>query len=48
LSYTRSAEAAQSGVLAKEIVAVSVPSGKKGKPDTIIEQDEEFSRWVGR
>ena len=44
LSYTRSAEAAKLGVLAREIVPVSVPSGKKGKSDTIVEQDEEFSR----
>ena len=43
-SYQRSAEATESGVLGREIVAVSVPAGKKGKPDIVVKQDEEFTR----
>ncbi len=44
LSYSRSAASAESGILAKEIVPVSVPAGKKGKPDVIVKQDEEFTK----
>ena len=43
-SYTRSAQASEDGTLGREIVTVSVPSGKKGKPDTVVKHDEEFSR----
>lgn len=43
-SYTRTARASEDGTLGREIVPVSVPSGKKGKPDVVVKQDEEFSR----
>lgn len=43
-SYTRSAQATESGVLGREIVPVAVPAGKKGKPDIVVKQDEEFSK----
>lgn len=42
-SYRLSAQASESGLLGKEIVPVSVPQ-KKGKPDLIIEHDEEYLR----
>ena len=45
-SYTRSAQATESGVLGREIVPVSVPAGKKGKPDVVVKEDEEFRRHV--
>lgn len=33
----------QSGLFAKEIVGVKIP-GKKGKPDVLVDTDEEFNR----
>ena len=44
LSYTRSATAAETGILDREIVPVSVPAAKKGKPDVVVKQDEEFGK----
>ena len=44
LSYTRSADSTQDGTLAREIVPVQVPAGKKGKPDLVVKQDEEFTK----
>ncbi|XP_066478477.1 acetyl-CoA acetyltransferase, mitochondrial [Tiliqua scincoides] len=41
-SYTKSKEAWDSGVLAKEIVPVTI--SQKGKPDTEIKEDEEYKR----
>ena len=41
-SYTNAARASESGVLAKEIVPVSIPQ-KKGM-DVIVKSDEEFTR----
>ena len=38
-----SAEASQNGVLSREIIPVTIP-GKKGRPDVVIEQDEEYKR----
>jgi acetyl-CoA C-acetyltransferase len=40
-SYRLSAQSSESGLLAKEIVAVNVPQ-KKGKPDIMVEHDEEY------
>lgn len=40
-SYRLSAQASESGVLAKEIVPVSIPQ-RKGKPDKVVEYDEEY------
>lgn len=45
-SYIRSAESSENGILGREIVPVAVPAGKKGKPDVIVKQDEEFTRYV--
>ncbi|XP_066156168.1 acetyl-CoA acetyltransferase, mitochondrial isoform X1 [Euwallacea fornicatus] len=42
-SYKRSAQAWQNKVFDSEIVPVNVPQ-KKGQPDKIIEEDEEFKR----
>jgi len=42
-SYKRSAEAWKNGVFADEVTPVSVPQ-KKGKPDLIINEDEEFRK----
>eukprot|EP00795_Rhopilema_esculentum_P017296 gene17296-8874_t len=42
-SYTRSANAWKNGRIADEIVPVSVPQ-KKGKPDTIFAEDEEYKK----
>lgn len=42
-SYTNAAAASQSGVLAKEIVTVSIPQ-KKGAADVVVKSDEEFTR----
>ncbi|XP_054160717.1 acetyl-CoA acetyltransferase, mitochondrial-like [Oppia nitens] len=42
-SYKRSANSAANGVLAKEIVSVTI-AGKKGAKDTIVSEDEEFKR----
>ncbi|KAG7222774.1 hypothetical protein INR49_016093 [Caranx melampygus] len=41
-SYSRSKAAFESGVLAKEIVPVSIP--QKGKPDVVVSEDEEWRR----
>lgn len=40
-SYRLAAQASESGLLAKEIVSVSVPQ-KKGQPDMVVEHDEEY------
>ena len=42
-SYRASAEASESGIFDREIVPVSVPQ-KRGKPDMIVKQDEEYLR----
>jgi len=42
-SYKRAAAAASSGLLAKEIVPVTV-KGKRGKPDVVISDDEEYKK----
>ncbi|KAG8180063.1 hypothetical protein JTE90_016190 [Oedothorax gibbosus] len=42
-SYKRTIAAGESGVLESEIVPVVIP-GKRGKPDTIINSDEEYKR----
>lgn len=42
-SYKKSAEAWKQGHFAQEIVPVSVPQ-KKGKPDIVVSEDEEFKR----
>lgn len=42
-SYTATAKASESGVLAKEIVPVTIPQ-RKGKPDVIVKHDEEYLR----
>lgn len=39
-SYTRCIKSASNGIFAKEIVSVSIP-GKRGKPPTLVEKDEE-------
>ncbi|XP_003976132.1 acetyl-CoA acetyltransferase, mitochondrial [Takifugu rubripes] len=41
-SYSRSKAAHQAGVLAKEIVAVSIP--QRGKADVLVSEDEEWRR----
>ncbi|XP_041088733.1 acetyl-CoA acetyltransferase, mitochondrial [Polyodon spathula] len=41
-SYTRSRTAWETGVLAKEIVPVSIP--QKGKPEIVVTEDEEYKR----
>lgn len=41
-SYSRSKVAVESGLLAKEIVPVSIP--QRGKPDKVVEEDEEWRR----
>lgn len=43
-SYKRSAQANDSGLLAKEIVPVELPAKKSGTPPKIIAEDEEFRR----
>lgn len=42
-SYKKTAAAAKNGLLAKEITPVTI-SGKKGKADVIINEDEEYKR----
>uniref|UniRef100_A0A1B6D1S8 Thiolase N-terminal domain-containing protein n=2 Tax=Clastoptera arizonana TaxID=38151 RepID=A0A1B6D1S8_9HEMI len=42
-SYKKSALAYNSGAISTELVSVSVPQ-KKGKPDVIVTEDEEFKR----
>ncbi|KAI5099624.1 acetyl-CoA acetyltransferase, mitochondrial precursor, partial [Silurus meridionalis] len=41
-SYTRSKAAWESGILAKEVVPVSIP--QKGKPDIVVKEDEEWRK----
>uniref|UniRef100_A0A8C5AM34 acetyl-CoA C-acetyltransferase n=1 Tax=Gadus morhua TaxID=8049 RepID=A0A8C5AM34_GADMO len=41
-SYTRSKAAFEAGILAKEIVPVSIP--QRGKPDVVVSEDEEWRR----
>ena len=43
MSYMNTARASESGILAREIVSVSVPQ-KKGKPDLVVKHDEEYLR----
>ena len=43
-SYENSQRATEDGTLAREIIPVTIPQ-KKGKPDLIVAQDEEFSRY---
>ena len=45
LSYTRSAQAMETGVLRREIVPVSVPSTKKDLVH-VVEEDQEIKRSV--
>ncbi|KAG8177001.1 hypothetical protein JTE90_006946 [Oedothorax gibbosus] len=42
-SYKKTAKSSESGLFAKEIVPVKIP-GKKGKPDTLVDTDEEYKR----
>lgn len=42
-SYQRSAEAYKSGAIKEELVPVNVPQ-KKGKPDLVVSEDEEYKR----
>ncbi|XP_035215969.1 acetyl-CoA acetyltransferase, mitochondrial-like, partial [Stegodyphus dumicola] len=42
-SYKKTAHAAESGLFKCEVVPVSVP-GKKGKPETVVDTDEEYKR----
>ena len=44
-SYQRAQAAAAQGLLAKEIVAVTIP-GKRGKPDVVVSEDEEPKKVV--
>ena len=44
-SYKRAQAAAEGGLLAKEIVPVTI-AGKRGKGDTIVKEDEEFRKVV--
>ncbi|KAK3549901.1 hypothetical protein QTP86_015518 [Hemibagrus guttatus] len=41
-SYTRSKAAWESGILAKEVVPVSIP--QRGKPDVVVKEDEEWRK----
>lgn len=41
--YRRSIKAAELGILQSEIVPVTIP-GRRGKPDIIIDEDEEYKR----
>ena len=42
-SYQKSAEAWGKGVFKDEIVEVTIP-GKRGKPSTVINEDEEYKK----
>ena len=42
-SYLLAAQASESGLLSKEIVPVSIPQ-KRGKPDIIVQHDEEYMK----
>ncbi|XP_054156421.1 acetyl-CoA acetyltransferase A, mitochondrial-like [Oppia nitens] len=44
-SYQRSISSSESGLYAKELVPVTVP-GVKGRPDTIVQSDEELTRVI--
>ena len=44
-SYKRAQDAAAKGLLAKEIVPVTIP-GKRGKPDVVVSEDEEIKKVV--
>lgn len=44
-SYQKSAAAAERGIFGKEIVPVTIP-GKKGRSDTVINKDEEYSKVI--
>ena len=44
-SYTLSAQAWEGGVMAREVVPVSVPKKKK-QPDVMVERDEEYQKCV--
>lgn len=44
-SYKRAQEAAAKGLLAKEIVPVTI-AGKRGKPDVVVSEDEEYKKVV--
>uniref|UniRef100_A0A8B9LFH7 Acetyl-CoA acetyltransferase 1 n=1 Tax=Astyanax mexicanus TaxID=7994 RepID=A0A8B9LFH7_ASTMX len=41
-SYTRSKAAWESGILAKEVIPVSIP--QRGKPDIVVKEDEEWRK----
>ncbi|XP_055945716.1 acetyl-CoA acetyltransferase, mitochondrial-like [Argiope bruennichi] len=41
--YKKTANAVESGVFSKEIIPVTIP-GKRGKPDVVINTDEEYKR----
>ncbi|XP_075739108.1 acetyl-CoA acetyltransferase A, mitochondrial-like isoform X2 [Rhipicephalus microplus] len=42
-SYKRSTAAAKEGILAQEIIPVTIPA-KSGKPDVVVTEDEEYKR----
>ena len=42
-SYKKAAAAAEAGILAKEIVPVTIP-GKRGQPDRVVSEDEEYKK----
>lgn len=42
-SYKKSAESVKSGLFEKEITPVTIP-GKKGRPDVVVKEDEEYKR----
>ena len=44
-SYENSQRATEDGTLGREIAPVSVPQSK-GRPDIIVKQDEEFSKYI--
>lgn len=43
LSYKRSGEAWAKGLIKDEIVEVRIP-GKRGKPDVVVSEDEEYKK----
>ena len=43
-SYARAAAAAAAGAFADEVVAVEVPSSRKGAPPTVVTADESVSK----
>ena len=42
-SYKRSAKAHADGIFKNELISVSIPQ-KKGKPDLVVTEDEEYKR----